>query len=339
LRCYRRTRLLLSVRIRRCEYLCFAIGGLVGDWASVAAFEAIRQKRRFSVWTDRVEHKVARTAHVDSVGLKRVYRKLKNNWVVSPLMEKLERHIIARCALGLFHGRDCFDAYSRDCQSPHLVHNIHLQPEDRIASGERQEKARRVRAGKPLGLIYVGRVAGMKGPFDWVLAMTELRSRGIKFHASWIGDGPLLAEMRAEVSRRGLSDMVELPGFASDRIQLLQTIRDSDLFVFCHKTPESPRCLIEALMSGTPIVGYDSPYPRDLLGGTADQLLVSFDDPSALAEKISDLDGDREQLSGLIERCYEIGSHYSDYAVFQHRSDLIKNYLGLGASGSVARQE
>lgn len=326
LKSYYHTRRLLVERIRQCQYLSFAIGGLVGDWASVAALEAIRQKRQFSIWSDRVEHQVIRSNHLETVGLKRVYCKLKNNWIVSPLMERLEHHIIQRCDLGLFHGRDCFDAYARYCRSPHLVHDIHLKPEDRIASTQLQEKIHQVRSGKPLRLLYAGRAAGMKGPLDWIQIMAELYNRGITFHACWMGDGPLLADMRAEVTRLGLNNIISLPGFVSDRAQLMQAIRDSDLFVFCHKTPESPRCLIEALMSGTPIVGYDNPYARDLLGKSADQLLVFCDSITELAERILELNIDREQLCELIERCYELGEHYSDYAVFQHRSNLLKEY-------------
>jgi hypothetical protein len=44
---YRLVRQVLADKIRTSEYLCFAIGGLVGDWASVAALEAIRQKKPF----------------------------------------------------------------------------------------------------------------------------------------------------------------------------------------------------------------------------------------------------------------------------------------------------
>src|SRR5579862_307302 len=58
LRTYRRTRRLLAGYIKQARYLQFAIGGLVGDWAGVAALEAIRQKRLFAIHTDRVEHEV-----------------------------------------------------------------------------------------------------------------------------------------------------------------------------------------------------------------------------------------------------------------------------------------
>jgi glycosyltransferase involved in cell wall biosynthesis len=47
--------------------------------------------------------------------------------------------------------------------------------------------------------------------------------------------------------------------------------------------------LIEALMAGTPIVGYDLPCPRDLPSDHADPLLVPLGDTVALADVIARL--------------------------------------------------
>ena len=325
-RTYRTTRAILADAIRRSQYLSFAIGGLIGDWGSVAAFEAIRQDRPYSIWTDRVESKVIRSSHLDTKGPKKLYHMVRNNAIFSPLMRRLEHHVIGKSNLGLFHGRDCFDAYSPHCKNPHLVHDIHLKPEDRIHPLQLSAKIERVRLGEPLRLLYVGRLAEMKGPFDWIKVMADLRDLGLTFQATWIGDGPLLDEMRREIDHRGLQDRVELKGFVGDRGILMQAMRDSDLFVFCHKTPESPRCLIEALMSGTPIIGYDRPYPRDLLGDSADRLLVPLDDAAQLARRIEELDKDRAELAQLIRASDEHGSHFSDEAVFRHRSELIKKF-------------
>ena len=329
IRSYRDTRKLLADCIRRCEYLSFAIGGLVGDWAAVAAIEAIRQRRPFSVWTDRVEHRVVKTAYVDKHGVRRLYSCLRDNLVVSPLMKRLEKYVISRCDLGLFHGRDCYDAYSPHCRNPHVVHNIHLKPEEAIAPERVQTKMERIRLGKPLTILYAGRADGMKGPLDWVRVLATLNSRGVSFNATWIGEGEQLALMREEASRCNLGQVIRFPGYVDNRELMFEALREADLFVFCHKTAESPRCLIEALMSGTPIVGYSSPYPRDLLGNLAENLLVDRDDIGGLAERIKYFNDHREKLAEVVRSCAQIGAGFSDQSVFEHRSHLIKDYLGL----------
>ena len=313
--------------IERCDYLCFAIGGLVGDWAAVAALEAIRLGRPYAVWTDRVEHQVVRASYRDATGLRRAFRFVRDRILFSRLMARLERHVVSHAALGLFHGRDCYAAYAPICRAPHVVHNIHLKPEDRIPELALADKLARIGRGEPLRLVYAGRVAAMKGPADWLAVMQQLAAMGVAFEATWLGDGPLLDEMRAAVKASGLAERVQFVGYVGDRGQLLDAMRRADLFVFCHKTPESPRCLIEALMAAAPIIGYDSPYPADLAEEMAPELLTPPHGPAALARRIADCDKGRAALVDLVKRSHDKGAHYSDEAVFRHRSDLIKRLL------------
>lgn len=325
---YRSVRQVFVEKIPTSQYLCFAIGGLVGDWASVAALEAIRQKKPFSVWTDRVEHQVARVYYRDHKSLKRFYHFLKDSLWVSPLMQRFERYVIGRCQLGLFHGLDCFKAYSPYCSNPHLVHDIHLKSRDRLGDRQLIQKLDRLKRKDKLQILYVGRAAAMKGPFDWIEVMEKLHRMGIAFDATWVGDGPLLPAMRQQVKRLNLQHLVHMPGFIGDRLHLLKMMRDSDLFVFCHKTPESPRCLIEALMSASPILGYGTSYSEDLLGDLANRLLVPCDQVTALVDRVVHFYRHRDQLAEATARCHRLGAEYSDEAVFAHRSRLIKQYLG-----------
>lgn len=327
IRNYSRTRKLLSGLIVKNKYLSFAIGGLIGDWASLAAVEAIKQKRAYSVWTDRVEHQVVKNSYQDRHGLRRIYRLLKDRLLQSWLMAMAERYVISRADLGMFHGMDCFETYHNLCREPHLVHNIHLKETDRISSEELDRKIQRTMEGQALRIVYVGRVAGMKGPFDWIETMSQLQSMGVDFSAVWLGDGPLLEEARKQLKLKNLDGKVKFLGHQGQKDKLLKSIRESDIFVFCHKTPESPRCLIEAMLSGTPIMGYKSPYPEDLLKNISRNLLTDKNDIAALAKNICRINDNREELANAMAYCHQISEHYTDKAVFSHRSQLIKKYL------------
>jgi hypothetical protein len=57
---YRQTRATLAQAIASHHYLCFTIGGLIGDWPAVAALEAIKQGRPYAAWLDRVEPAIIR---------------------------------------------------------------------------------------------------------------------------------------------------------------------------------------------------------------------------------------------------------------------------------------
>ncbi len=97
--------------------------------------------------------------------------------------------------------------------------------------------------------------------------------------------------------------------------------------LFCHKTPESPRCLIEALMSATPIVGYDSSFASDITSACGGGVLTPKNDVPSLAKTVASLSGDPKRVAELCIRARNDGASFSDVAVFRHRSDLIKNFL------------
>jgi colanic acid/amylovoran biosynthesis glycosyltransferase len=274
LRAYGPVRKKIGALIERSDYLVFAIGGLFGDWGAVASFEARRRKRPFAVWTDRVESEVVRRNARSGSTWKRM--RARSSWRA---MAALERAVIRRSALGLFHGRDTFNAYARWSSNPQLVHDIHIAPSDHITPEALRSKIDGV-ADRPLRIVYAGRAHTMKGPFDWLDALAAAAAAGVNFTAAWLGDGPELAEMRRRAAALGLDDRVDLPGFVSDRKTLLAALRAADLLLFCHKTPESPRILIEALISAAPIVGYRSDYAEDLTpdGGGVFVPLDAIDD-------------------------------------------------------------
>jgi glycosyltransferase involved in cell wall biosynthesis len=322
LRALPRTQARIGALIRRADYLGFAIGGLFGDWGAVACWEAHRQGRPFYVWTDRVESEVTRAAAA-APGPWR--GRLRARLTHRP-MAALERSVVRRGALGLFHGRETFDAYARFSPNPQVVHDIHLRKADHLPAPAVAAKAAAAGAG-PLRLAYVGRADPMKGPRDWVRTLVALAARGVDFQATWLGSGSELPAMRAEVAAAGLGDRIALPGHAEDRARVLELLRGTHAFLFCHLTPESPRCLIEALASAAPIVGYDGAFARDLVAGHGGGILVPRGDVQELAAQLAAVDAARPRLSDLIARAARDGAPFDDETVFRHRSELIRQHL------------
>lgn len=316
LRCYPAVRRRLGQLIDAHDYLQFAIGGAWGDWSAIGALVAARRGRKASVWTDRVESQVMRIDARRFKGVRRMQR-LFNAW----LAHHLERRVIRRTTLGLFHGKDCYTAYQAFSPNPFLVHDIHLKPSDRIPDERLASKIATASEGS-LDLIYVGRLHPDKGVMDWIETLRLVGEAGVPFRARWFGAGPQQDEARARVDALGLADRVTFPGLIVDRPQLLDYLRAAHVMLFCHLTPESPRNLIEALVSGTPIVGYGSAYSEDLVSAHGGGALTAMD-PRLLADEVIRLAKDRTALADLIGRAAQDGRHMNDEAVFAHRSELM----------------
>lgn len=308
--------------ISRADRVGFAIGGLIGDWGAVGAWEAHRMGRPFYVWTDRVESEVVRFA---SKSAPRLRTRIKNAVIHRP-MAWLENRLVRLATLGLFHGQETFEHYAPLSNNPHLVHDIHLGRDEHLASEALGAKLAGVESG-PLRIVYVGRADPMKGAQDWLEAVIGAVRQGVDLHAEWLGSGPELEAMRARIADAGMGDRIVMRGMVTERAAVLDAIRQAQIFLFCHRTPESPRNLIEALVSATPIVGFEGAFARDLISGHSGGLLVPQGNCAALTEAIVALDEDRGRLAGLIRAALADGEIFDDEAVFRHRSDIIRREL------------
>jgi colanic acid/amylovoran biosynthesis glycosyltransferase len=304
----------LNAHIAGADYLLFAIGGLWGDWASVACLIAQRSDLPYAVWTDRVEPRVVEFQSKSKTGIRRLY-----TLATARMMAPYQRYLIRHSALGLFNGMDCYEAYAGYSSNPHLVYDIHVGADARISDDELSNRLSR--STGPLRLVYAGRVHRDKGVLDWIEALCIAAHNGVEFTATWFGDGPELQATRELTKQVGLASNVIFPG-PLDLSQVMSQLRAFDAFVFCHKTPESPRCLIEALICGLPIIGYDSGYPRGLIrnGGG---ILSPIHDPRGIACSLSAMQ-DRAALSHLSRRAVLDGRQFTDESVFRHRSELMK---------------
>jgi glycosyltransferase involved in cell wall biosynthesis len=325
LRVLRSVRSVLRSEIARSDVLLFSPYTLIGDWPLVAAREARRLGRTYAIDADVVYEQVTRVSWARKPAWKRF---IKNKFELG-LFQLAYRRTLNSSNLGLLRGQDAFDAYSPFCPNPHKVYHMPVSHADYISHLELDKKVRSVAEGEPLRICYVGRAIEMKGPMDWVRVLHELNRCGVLFKAIWFGDGSLLQAMRAEVTSRGLVDHVRFPGFSSDRDEIMEHLRGAALFLFCHKTPESPRCLIEALSSGCPIVGYASAFARDLVEKRGGGEFVPVNDWQGLAEVVKRLDAERMLLVRLIRAASASGQLFERDRAMQQRIDLLlKNTPG-----------
>jgi len=324
----RATRKLLRELIERSDYLHFGIGALLGDWAAEAAEIASKLSRPYAVHMDRVEDQhILRTAQG-----KPLVKRIKAN-VYAALMRRWHRKLISRAALSMCHGYDTFAAYRELNAHSYVVHNIHTTAADQATAEQVEAKVTRVTAGGPVNVVYAGRLEPEKAPLDWVRAIARAVDKGADVRATWLGDGKLRDAALGEAKHLGLSERVQFPGFSSDRAAVLRAIRDADVLLFTHITPESPRVLIEALNSATPVVGYQSHYSSDLISEHGGGVLTPMGAPVALGDALAELARERGKLAGLIRAASADGKKFTTDAVFKHRSELLREHLPQRVGG------
>ncbi len=328
IRHYHAVRRILKAEIVDSDYLVFSPHALVGDWPTVATREAIKLRRPYVIDADVVYDEVGKVGLARNASWKRL---IKRNLVL-PLFQRSYRYCLRHSTLALLQGQDVYNAYSPFATNPHKVYHMPVSKEDYITEAQLQNKLEGLDERRALRVCYIGRAIDMKGPMDWLNALHELNQNGVKLSATWLGDGSLLPTMRSMAENLGMAEYVSFPGYISDRDEILQTLKVSDIFLFCHKTPESPRCLVEALASGCPLIGYGSEYPKEIVAQCGGGQFATVGNWKELADIVKSLDKNREKLRELIQMASVSGRLYERDATMRRRIDLIKEYLRPAAS-------
>ena len=318
---YFSTRKILLSEISKAQYLLFSPHANY-DWPTLGVSLALKLKRKYCVESD-FDHPSVSNLQLRAM---RFGAKKLRKWLWVRSFNKRVNKSMAGSSIALLQGQEVYDAYKHIAPNPRKVLNVQVSADDRISPAELKAKLNRLTNGEPLSIAYAGRMIDMKGPLDWLKAINAAIKKGVDLQATWFGDGPLMSEMQSTVERLGLSRNVSLYGILN-REQLLAHLRKTDIFLFCHKTGESPRCLSEALATGCLLVGYTGAFPRDLVEVHGGGQFVERGDWEMLASTLVSLDRDRPRLAQFVEAAAASGKDLDRESAIQSRIELIKQYL------------
>ena len=86
---------------------------------------------------------------------------------------------------GAAAGRGRLFSLQNVAPNPHQVLNVQVTTEDFITPEELDQKVGGHSGWWPSLISYAGRASDMKGPFDWLRAISKLREAGIELKATW----------------------------------------------------------------------------------------------------------------------------------------------------------
>ncbi|EXU74295.1 glycosyltransferase family 4 protein [Erwinia mallotivora] len=158
---------------------------------------------------------------------------------------------------------------------------------------------------RPPEIVAAGRLVAKKGFLLLVDALRLMKARGIAFHCTLIGDGPLREPLADSIARAGLESQVTLTG-AISRDRVAEAIQGAAVVVApCIVSEDGdrdglPTILVEAMALGTPVISTRVAGIPELVCDRQTGLCVAPDNIDELAQAIACLllDADiREKLS------------------------------------------
>ena len=163
---------------------------------------------------------------------------------------------------------------------------------------EKSDRSGGIKTG-PVKLLFVGNCARRKGLDLLVRAISQvpLSLVSLDVAGSLDFEPGFAAELRREVARLGINEVVRFHGRVSDD-SLERLYEESDLFVMPSHYEGYGIVYAEAMRAGLPVIAVNAGPVREIVRAGENALLVPPRDPRALAEAITRLAGDRRLREG-----------------------------------------
>lgn len=165
----------------------------------------------------------------------------------------------------------------------------------RVYNGIEVERFRVAQFASEIPLVIsIGRLIEKKGFADLVAACAELKKRGVHFRCEIIGEGPLQAELTAQIRAAELEQHVRLLGPRSQH-EIIERLAAANVFVLACTTEADggmdnlPTVIMEAMAAGLPVISTSLAGVPEMVSPGETGELIPQRDPLALATAIARL--------------------------------------------------
>lgn len=174
-------------------------------------------------------------------------------------------------------------------------------------------------------ILFAGRLTQQKGADVLLKAFSELLKMVESVQLLIAGEGPDRAKLQSMVTELRISEKVTFLGTRSDIIDLLSHV---DLMVLPSRWEGLSIVLLEAMAVGCPIVATAVDGTAEILEDGYSALLVSPDQPQALAKAISQVLQNRQLQQALANRAQKIvNEHHSADLASRRLFEVYQNVL------------
>lgn len=185
---------------------------------------------------------------------------------------------------------------------------------------------------KPNTILAVGRLVVKKGFGDLLDACALLKTRGVEFDCTIVGEGPEEELLRAKCIELGLNGTITFAG-ALTIDEVMSLMQTSTLFCLpCVTAPDNnvdalPTVLLESLASGLPSISTTVSGIPEIIDSGTDGVLVSPNDPQALSAQLACLLESPELRTRLATKGREKAEKKFDLS--QNAGTLFEMFLAL----------
>ncbi len=140
--------------------------------------------------------------------------------------------------------------------------------------------------GDVLRIVTAGRLAEQKNQKMLIEAVHKISAEFPNLECYIYGEGPLEQFLKGEIDKKGLNEVVFLPGNVKN---IHEKVSEASVFVMTSDYEGLSNALIEAMMIGVPCITTDYPGARELIVDKQNGKVVPCNDVDALAKALVEI--------------------------------------------------
>ena len=237
--------------------------------------------------------------------------------IIAPLARRIWRDAAAATAVSSFVQELAQNAYRRTVTR--ILNGIDLSD----APIEPMEPH------QPRRLVFIGRLNPQKNPVFFIDALAHLRDA--MWTLTFIGDGPLMGEVKAAIARHRLENRIALTGWL-EPAKVHAILADGDILCMPSVSEGMPVVGVEALKYGLAIVASDIPGLRDVIDDGVNGCLVPPGDLAAFAQRLRRLIENESMLAAMKRASWEKARRFDLSCVAHEYAHVLEEATADGNS-------
>ena len=205
------------------------------------------------------------------------------------------------------------------------IHGVGVDEKRYFPISEEEKKQLRLEMGYNENqklILCIGELLPNKNQQMAIRMMSEIEKKYPDAMLLIAGNGTEKNNLENLIAELGLQNNVKLLGYVTN-LQDYQHI--ADVCVSCSKREGLPQNIVDAMMSGTPVVATVNRGHRELITDKKNGYIVSINDKSSMTEKVVTILYDSNIYKSISEKATIKGNEYSKTAVIEELRKVYSN--------------
>jgi glycosyltransferase involved in cell wall biosynthesis len=246
----------------------------------------------------------------------------------SPVLELMGRWCLKRANLAIFT-QEQYQSSFLDHNHPagHVIPASWVDDSDIISAESANKRWNKKLESASLKIIFAGRLIESKGILILLEALMALDQKRVPMQIDILGQGELFHA--CEALKKGLhhSVKINLLGTIAYGSSFFETMQQYHVLVVPSLSDEQPRIVFDAYSQALPVVASDTPGLRSCVNHQKTGILVKPNDAIALANSLSALLQNLDQLKTMGLEALEVARQMSHRTMHQRRWQLLDKLL------------